>query len=85
MGGVTLLPVGPGVPEGVRALLKTFHDALAGLLAPVGPTALWAVDQADLPAAAAHPHTLALVADLNILAHSDGVHWIRQDTGVVIV
>ena len=23
--------------------------------------------------------------DLNILAHSDGVHWIRQDTGAQIV
>jgi hypothetical protein len=28
---------------------------------------------------------VALVSDLNVLAHSDGVHWIREDTGAVIV
>jgi len=27
----------------------------------------------------------ATESDLNILAHSDGIHWIRQDTGGVIV
>ena len=34
-----------------------------------------------LPPAAAWPQSLVLVTDLNILAHSDGAHWIRQDTG----
>lgn len=80
-----LLPTGPGVPEGLRAVLKSFHDALSALMAPGAPTALFALAQAGLPPAADHPQTLVLVTDLNILAHSDGVHWIRQDTGAVIV
>jgi hypothetical protein len=80
-----LTPIGPGTPEGLRALLKSFHDALAALMTPGAPVPLFAVAQAGLPPAASHPQTLVLVTDLNILAHSDGVHWIRQDTGAVIV
>ncbi|MBL8554756.1 MAG: hypothetical protein JNL41_10795 [Phenylobacterium sp.] len=78
-------PVGPGVPDAVRAVLKSFHDALGALAQPQAPTPLFAVAQAGLPPAAAWPHSLVLVTDLNILAHSDGAHWIRQDTGAVIV
>jgi hypothetical protein len=80
-----LLPVGPGTPEGLRALLKSFHDAVSSLLTPAAPTPLFAATEAGLPPAASHPQTLALVTDLNVLAHSDGTHWIRQDTGAVIV
>lgn len=80
-----LIPVGPGVPEAVRAILKSFHDALSTLMVPGAPTPLFATAQAGLPPAADHSRTLVLVTDLNILAHSDGVHWIRQDTGAVIV
>ncbi|WP_430425593.1 hypothetical protein [Phenylobacterium sp.] len=80
-----LTPVGPGAPEAVRAVLKSFHDAISALLAPAAPTPLFAVAIAALPPAADHPRTLVLVTDLNILAHSDGAHWIRQDTGAVIV
>ncbi|MFN4178040.1 hypothetical protein [Phenylobacterium sp.] len=80
-----LLPIGPGIPEGVRAVLKSFHDAISALEAPGAPTPVFAVTQAGLPPAPAHPRSLVLVTDLNILAHSDGVHWIRQDTGAVIV
>lgn len=78
-------PPGPGAPESLRTVLKGFHDALAGLMAPGAPTPLCAVTLARLPPAAAHPQTLVLVTDLNILAHSDGAHWIRQDTGALIV
>ncbi len=80
-----LTPIGPDVPQGLRPLLKSFHDALTALAAPGALTPLFATAQAGLPPAGAHPRTLALVTDLNILAHSDGVHWIRQDTGAVIV
>lgn len=80
-----LLPVGPGAPEALRPLLKSIHDALSALIAPPMPTPLFAVAQAGLPPAAEHPRTLALVTDLDILAHSNGINWIRQDTGAVIV
>lgn len=80
-----LSPIGPSVPETMRAVLKSFHDALSALLAPGAPTPLFAIAAAGLPPAADHPLTLVLVTDLNILAHSDGAHWIRQDTGAVIV
>jgi hypothetical protein len=66
-------------------VLKSFHDAVSALQAPGAPTALFAVAKAGLPPAAAHPSSLVLVTDLNILAHSDGANWIRQDTGAVIV
>jgi hypothetical protein len=82
---MALLPIGPGVPEAVRAVLTSFYDAIFALQAPGAPTPLLAVTQAGLPPAAAWPSSLVLVSDLNILAHSDGVHWIRQDTGAVIV
>ena len=80
-----LPPIGPDLPDGVRAILKSFHDAIFALQAPAAPTPLFACAQAALPPAAAWPSSLVLVSDLNILAHSDGVHWIRQDTGAVIV
>jgi hypothetical protein len=80
-----LTPIGPQIPEPLRALLKSFHDALSALTTPAAPTPLFAVAQAALPPAAAYPQSLVLVTDLNILAHSDGAHWIRQDTGAVIV
>jgi hypothetical protein len=80
-----LAPIGPGVPDELRGLLKSFHDAIAGLTTPAEPKPVFTVAQAGLPAAAAYPWCLVLVSDLNILAHSDGVHWIREDTGAVII
>lgn len=80
-----LTPVGPGAPESVRAILKSFYEALMELQAPSRPQPVFAAVEAGLPPAADHPQCVALVSDLNILAHSDGIHWIRQDTGAVIV
>lgn len=80
-----LRPIGPGIPEALRTTLMSFHDTLGGLIVPGAPTALFAVVQAGLPPASSYPQTLVLVSDLNILAHSNGINWIRQDTGAVIV
>jgi len=80
-----LLPIGPGLPEPLRAVLKSLSDAVLDLQQPAEPKPVFAVTQAALPPAATYSSCVALVTDLNILAHSDGVHWIRQDTGAVIV
>jgi hypothetical protein len=79
------LVIGPGLPESVRAAFKALGDEVAALQAPGAPTPLFAVAKAGLPPPAEHPRTLVLVTDLNILAHSDGASWIRQDTGAAIV
>ena len=80
-----LLPIGPGAPEGLRPLLKSICDAILDLQAPAEPKPVFAVAQAGLPPAASYPYCVVLVSDLETLAHSDGAHWIRQDTGAVIV
>jgi len=79
-----LAAVPPGAPGGLRAVLKSFREAIAGLQVPAEPQRLFAAATAALPPAGRYPNTLVLVSDLNILAHSDGLHWIRHDTGAPI-
>ena len=80
-----LIPIGPATPEPFRAVLKSIHDAVRELQAPGAPKPVFATAQAKLPPAASYAQCVALVSDLNVLAHSDGAHWIREDTGAVIV
>jgi hypothetical protein len=80
-----LTPIGPGIPEAFHAVLKSIHDAILKLETPAEPKPVFAVSQAKLPPAASYPQCVALVSDINILAHSDGAHWLREDTGAVIV
>lgn len=79
-----VLVVGPSIPSPLKPLLTDVVDALSALVSPNRPTRLFARARADLPPASDHPSCLVLVTDLNILAHSDGSHWIRQDTGGVV-
>ncbi len=82
---MTAVPIGPALPQALRAVLKSLSDAVLDLAQPAEPKPVFAVAQAGLPPAATYPNTVLIVTDLNILAHSDGIHWIRQDTGAVIV
>jgi len=75
---------GPRIPPELRPLLGDVLEGLRGLAVPQAPTALFACTATDLPPAGTWPQSLVLVKDLNILAHSDGVRWIRQDTGGAI-
>jgi hypothetical protein len=79
-----MLAIGPDTPSAVRPLLTEIIEALRAILTPGTPTPVHACTVATLPPAAAWPRTVVLVTDLNILAHSDGSHWIRQDTGGAI-
>lgn len=79
-----MTPLGPEAPAGLRALLADLSEAVRAWRAPGAPTAVYACVAAQLPPAATWPNTVVLVSDLNILAHSDGSHWIRQDTGAAI-
>jgi hypothetical protein len=76
--------VPPGAPAALRAILASLRDAVAGLQVPAEPKRVFAAASGALPPAGAYPNTVVLVSDLNILAHSDGLHWIRQDTGAPI-
>ncbi|HZZ67506.1 MAG TPA: hypothetical protein VFE18_04970 [Phenylobacterium sp.] len=80
-----LTPIGPGIPPAFHAVLTSMQDAIRALQTPAAPQLAFAVAQAGLPPAASYPQCMTLVSDLNLLAHSDGVHWIREDTGAVIV
>jgi hypothetical protein len=66
-------------------VLTSIQDAIRALQTPGAPQPAFAVAQAGLPPAASYGDCVALVSDLNILAHSDGTHWRREDTGAVIV
>jgi len=80
-----LTPIGPGIPAAFHAVLTSIHDAIRALQTPGAPAPVFAVAQAKLPPAASYPQCVALISDLNVLAHSDGVHWVREDTGAVVV
>ena len=80
-----LTPIGPDIPAAFHAILKSIHDAIRDLQTPAEPKPVFAVAQAKLPPASAYRQCVVLVSDLNVLAHSDGTHWIREDTGAVIV
>lgn len=72
---------GPGAPPALRPLLTAMLDALRALEAPAAPMPVATCRRADLPPAGAWPWRIILVRDLGVLAHSDGVRWIRHDTG----
>ncbi len=80
-----LTPVGPGIPAPFHAVLTSMQDAIRTLQTPGAPQPVFAVAQAGLPPAASYAHCILLISDLNILAHSDGTHWRREDTGAVVV
>lgn len=79
-----MTPVGPLAPEALRPLLREVLAAVAACRAPAAPTPLYACTAGKLPPAGAWRHRLVLVSDLDTLAHSNGSHWIRQDTGAPI-
>ncbi|MDP3854389.1 hypothetical protein [Phenylobacterium sp.] len=79
-----MTPISPETPPALRALLAELAEVVRAWRAPGAPSSLYACDADQLPDAGDWPNGLVLVSDLNILAHSDGSSWIRQDTGAAI-
>ena len=72
-----------GVDPGLALHLDELEGRLAALEGGLGPRPVYACAKPGLPPAAAFLNCVVRVTDLNILAVSDGVNWIRQDTGAV--
>lgn len=79
-----MTPVPFSAPEDVKAWMQDVMERLQNLENPQGPTLVWSCTSAALPSAATYVGRVLRVTDLNILAHSDGTNWRRQDTGAAI-
>lgn len=79
-----MLIVGPEIPAEMRPFAMSVIEAIRALQAPGSPMPLFASSAATLPPPADWPGCVLRVSDLNILAVSNGLAWIRQDTGVEI-
>jgi hypothetical protein len=74
----------PRLPANIRSPLLELAEGLDQIRRPLSPLALFSCAAADLPAPADWEGCILRISDLNILAHSDGTHWVRQDTGGAI-
>lgn len=79
-----MLVVGPEIPASLRPFALSIVEAIRSLQTPRAPTALFACDTASMPPAAAWANHALSNTSLNVIAVSDGVNWIRQDTGAAI-
>jgi hypothetical protein len=77
-----IAPVDPR--QDPRPFFRAVVDAIVQLQQPGQPVFVHSVALADLPPAADWPGGVLRVADLDILAVSNGSAWIRQDTGAPI-
>lgn len=76
-----MLIVGPEIPQALRPFALSVVEAVRALHAPRAPTPLYACASTAMPPAAAWPHHALLNTTFKIVVVSDGVNWIRQDTG----
>ena len=77
------VPLGQ-VPPDVAAFLQGLEDRVALLENPTDPVPVPAFTTALMPSAAAYIGRVIRNTTLNILAHSDGTNWKREDTGASI-
>jgi hypothetical protein len=79
----------PSLPQGFEALrdwLKGLETRVGLLEEPKQPGRVYSCTKAQLPAAASFVGCVARVTDvgINILVHSDGSNWKREDTGATV-
>lgn len=78
------MPAPIGTAPELASYLGRIEDRLAVVETPGSPTLVFACLKANLPDPVGQINRVARVTDTNILVASDGVHWIRQDTGAPI-
>jgi hypothetical protein len=79
------MPVPTGMlPPEVAQYLTELEARIAELEDPGSPKKLFACTTAGLPSPAEFYQCGLLNTTLNIMAHSDGSDWIREDTGAAI-
>jgi len=78
------MPAPVGTPPELASYLARLEDRIASQEMQGSPTLVFSCLKADLPDAVSNINRVARVTDTNILVASDGVHWIRQDTGVPV-
>lgn len=71
-------------PDDIRAYLNELEERIATLEAPDSPKPVFACTTANMPDPAVYIGCVIRNTTLNILAHSDGVAWRREDTGATI-
>lgn len=71
-------------PPDQQAYIDALEARIAELENPASPRKVFASTTANMPAAAAYYQCVLLNTTLNILAHSDGTNWKREDTGASI-
>lgn len=71
-------------PPELANYLQGLEDRLSVAELQGSPTLVFACLKADLPDPVSNINRVARVTDTNILVASDGVHWIRQDSGAPI-
>lgn len=79
------VPTLPSGLEPLRGFLDDLEDRVANLEQPQQPGQVYACTTANLPDAVTFTGCVVRDTTLNILAHSDGVHWLREDSGAIIV
>jgi hypothetical protein len=77
------LTIPVGIDPHLAAHLEELERRLAIIEGPLSPRPAFPCTKAGLPPAAAHIYCVVFITDLNILAHSDGSNWRREDTGAV--
>lgn len=77
-------PVPNQAPDWLSPFLSEMRDAVMEIQVPTKPVPVWPVLSTGLPPAANWTNCVVRCTDLDILAASDGVNWIRQDTGAAI-
>ena len=77
------VPVGQ-IPADLAAYLMELDARLSLIENPQEPVPIPSYATADMPSAAIFIGRTIINTTLNILAHSDGTDWRREDTGAVI-